>query len=44
MTWVCDQCHSAMEVHEESSDRKRIYCPVCGTEWYVDADDEYINE
>ena len=41
MTWVCDQCYSAME---EIEDQKRIHCPNCGTEWYVDGDDQYINE
>ena len=44
MTWVCDQCYSAMEEIEESEDRKRIHCPKCGTEWYVAGDDQYINE
>jgi len=33
-----------MEKIEESEDRKRIRCPNCGTEWYVDGDDQYINE
>lgn len=42
--WVCDQCYSLMGEIEESEDRKRIHCPVCGTEWYVDGNDEYINE
>ena len=44
MTWVCDQCYSEMEEIEEDENRKRIYCPNCGTEWYVDGNDQYINE
>jgi len=44
MTWVCGQCYSAMEEIEESEDRKRILCPNCGTEWYVDGDGQYTNE
>ena len=43
MTWVCDKCYGEMEV-EEQGNRKRVYCPNCGTEWYVDENDEYINE
>lgn len=44
MTWVCDNCYGAMEVTHEGYNRNRVYCPNCGTEWYVDDDDEYINE
>lgn len=44
MTWVCDNCYSAMEVVNEGFNRNRVYCPQCGTEWYVDDDDEYIND
>lgn len=42
--WVCDNCYSAMEVTHEGPNRNRIYCPECGTEWYVDDEDEYIND
>lgn len=42
MTQVCDQCYSTMGLIEESEDRKWIHCPNCGTEWYVDGDDQYI--
>ena len=42
MTWVCDNCYGEMEVTHEGPNR--VYCPNCGTEWYVDDDDEYINE
>ena len=38
MTWVCDQCYSAMEEIEESDNRKRIHCPNCGTELEFDFD------
>lgn len=44
MTWVCDNCYSAMEETKESRNRKKISCPTCGTYWYVDKDDEYIND
>lgn len=44
MTWVCDNCYSEMEVTHEAENRNRVYCPNCGTEWYVDDEDEYINE
>lgn len=44
MTWVCDKCYSAMDVTHVRRDRNRVHCPVCGTEWYVDDDDEYIND
>jgi len=43
-TWVCDNCYGPMEETQEGKNRKHIYCPNCGTEWYVDDDDEYINE
>lgn len=32
MTWVCDECYSAMEVTHEGPNRNRVYCPKCGTE------------
>lgn len=44
MTWVCDNCYSAMEETQEGRNRKKISCPTCGTYWYVDKDDEYIND
>lgn len=44
MTWVCDNCYGAMEVTREKRNRNRVYCPNCGTEWYVDDEDEYIND
>ena len=44
MTWICDVCYSAMIETEESYDRKKIECPNCGTYWYVDDEDEYIND
>ena len=33
-----------MEATHEGKNRNRIYCPNCGTEWYVDDDGEYIND
>lgn len=33
-----------MEATHVGRNRNRIYCPNCGTEWFVDNDDEYINE
>ncbi len=44
MTWICDKCYSAMEYTHVSRNRNRVHCPNCGTEWFVDKDDEYINE
>lgn len=43
-TWVCDECYSAMEVTKEGPNRNLVHCPNCGNEWYVDDDDEYIND
>lgn len=42
--WVCDECFSEMKVEKEDTDRNRIYCPSCGNQWYVDDEDEYIND
>jgi len=44
MIWVCDVCYEKMEVEEGSMDRKRVYCQHCENEFYVDDDDECINE
>ena len=44
MTWVCDPCYSAMDVTRKGRNRNKISCPNCGTYWYVDDDDEYIND
>lgn len=44
MTWVCDNCYGEMKVTHMEEDRNLVYCPNCGTEWYVDDEDEYINE
>jgi hypothetical protein len=33
-----------MKVQKEDTNRNRVYCPVCGNEWYIDDEDEYINE
>lgn len=44
MAWVCDYCEGLMEETRAGRNRKKIYCPTCGTYWYVDNDDEYIND
>ena len=44
MKWVCDNCYGIMEVVHEDVNCNRVYCQNCGTEWYVDDDDEYIND
>ena len=44
MVWVCDNCYNTMNVLEEEHNRYRVECPVCGTQWYVDGDDEKIND
>ena len=42
--WICDVCHHKMDVTKENRRRYLIHCPNCGTEWYVDAHGEYIND
>lgn len=44
MTWVCNNCYSAMDVTKEGPNRYRVECPNCGTYWFVDKDDEMIND
>ena len=44
MTWVCNHCYSAMDVTKEVHNRYRVECPNCGTYWFVDEDDEMIND
>jgi len=44
MIWVCDNCQSEMEVWEEGYNKKRVSCPKCGTEWFVDENNEIIDE
>lgn len=44
MTWVCDHCFGAMDVTEEEKNRYRVECPNCGTYWFVDEDNEMIND
>lgn len=44
MTWVCDKCHEKMEYEHVERNYNRVHCPYCGETWYVDDDDEYINE
>lgn len=44
ISWICDKCFSEMKVEKEDTNRNRVYCPVCGNEWYIDDEDEYINE
>ena len=44
MTWVCDYCYGAMDVTKESRNRYRIECPTCGTYWFVDEENEMIND
>ncbi len=44
MSWVCDHCYSLMDEISEGNNRNKIECPNCGTYWYVDDDDEYIND
>lgn len=42
--WICDKCYSSMEVEHVGKNRNRVWCPNCGTEWFVDDNDQYINE
>lgn len=44
MDWVCDHCYHVMEVTEETRNRFLVTCPNCGTYWYVDKDDEILND
>ena len=44
MAWVCDCCYSEMDVTKEGRNRYRIKCPDCGRYWFVDKDDEMIND
>lgn len=44
MKWICDNCYTAMNVTKEGRNRNKIECPNCGTYWYVDNNDEYIND
>lgn len=44
MAWICDYCYSEMEEMKAGRNRKKISCPNCGTYWYVDNDNEYIND
>ena len=44
MTWVCDNCYSKMKVTRVDLNKRRVYCPKCGTEWFIDNDDEIIND
>ena len=44
MTWVCDNCYSEMNVSKENYNRYRVECPNCGTYWFIDKDDEMIND
>ena len=42
--WICDICHSKMNVKKVGKNRWEISCPECGSTWYVDNDGEYIND
>lgn len=44
MTWVCNCCYSEMDVTKEEYNRYRVECPNCGTYWFVDKEDEMIND
>lgn len=44
MTWVCNNCYGEMNATREGRNRNKIECPTCGTYWYVDDDDEMIND
>ena len=43
-TWVCNKCYEIMEVTRESKKRSLVFCPNCGNEYYIDNDDEIIND
>ena len=43
MTWVCDECYSAMEVERIDCKTRVVHCPECGNSWYIDNEDEIIN-
>ena len=44
MSWICDYCYSVMDETREEKDRIKIKCPNCGTYWYIDDEEEYIND
>lgn len=44
MAWVCNNCYSEMGVTKERRNRYRVECPNCGTYWYIDKNDEFIND
>jgi len=44
MVWICDNCYSEMNESMECRNRYRIECPKCGAYWFVDEDNEMIND
>ena len=44
MTWVCDECYSAMEVTRLDRKTRLVRCPQCGNDYCIDNEDEIIND
>ena len=44
MKWVCEECQSIMEVTREDDEKRLVHCPNCGNEYYIDNDDEVIED
>lgn len=44
MTWVCDKCFSKMEISYEAPNKYLVHCPNCGLDYYVDENDQLIDE
>ncbi len=44
VNWGCERCFSPMEITREAPNRYLVRCPNCGLEFYVDKDNECIND
>lgn len=43
MSFICGKCFSEMDVDKLSDTRLKIFCPLCGSAWFIDDTDHELN-
>ena len=43
MSFICGKCFSEMDVDKLSDTRLKMFCPLCGSAWFIDDADHELN-
>ena len=42
MSFICGKCFSKMDIDKVSNIRLKIFCPICGSKWFIDDNEQEL--